>query len=221
MQPWNLRKDNPQRLQTVLNVCLNTLRILSFASYSVIPQSSEKLWNMLGQQSNLSDERLSTIIDNNLPVGQKLNASEILFKKIEDSEITAQIEKLKKQSGQKIMEEVTPQRESKPEITIEDFLKVDLRVAHVIEAEVPEGSRKLLKLKVKLGNEERQIMAGIKDFYSPEELVGRNIVIVYNLKPAKLAGEMSQGMLLAASTDDRSQVILIDPGDIPSGSNVG
>ncbi len=221
MQPWNLRKDNPQRLQTVLNVCLNTLRILSFASYSIIPQSSEKLWKMLGQQSNLSDERLSTIMDHHLPVGQKLNASEILFKKIEDSEITAQIEKLKKQSGQKIMEEVTPQRESKPEITIEDFLKIDLRVAHVIEAEVPEGSRKLLKLKVKLGNEERQIMAGIKEFYSPEELVGRNIVIVYNLKPAKLAGEMSQGMLLAASTDDRSQVILINPGDIPSGSNVG
>ncbi|MGL5956010.1 MAG: methionine--tRNA ligase [Brevinema sp.] len=218
MKPWDLRKNDPERLQSVLNVCLNTLRILAFASFSILPQSADKLWNMLGQKNPLSQERLSTIMDNNLPIGQTLNASEILFRKIEDSEIKAQIDQLKKQVGQKMTQVV---KEAKPEITIEDFLKVDLRVATVISAEIPQNSRKLLKLVVQIGTEERQIMAGIKEFYTPEELIGRNIVIVYNLKPAKLAGEISQGMLLAASTDDDSQVILVDPGDIPSGSGVG
>lgn len=220
MEPWNLRKNDPQRLQIVLNVCLNTLRILAFASYSILPQTAEKLWNMLGQTTDLSQERLSTIIENHLPHQQRLNKAEILFRKIEDSEITKQIEKLKKQSRKPHMSDL-PAKEAKPEITIEDFLKLDLRVATVIEAEAPENSRKLLKLKVKVGNEERQIMAGIKEFFAPEELIGKNIVIVYNLKPAKLAGEISQGMLLAASVDDDSQLTLIDPGNIPSGSSVG
>ena len=175
---------------------------------------------MLGQEGDLSLERLNTVMKNSLPMGQKLNESEILFRKIEDSEIKAQIEKLNKQSGHKKMEE-TPIKESKPEITIEDFLKLDLRVAEIVAAENLEKSRKLLKLQLKIGNESRQILAGIKEFYSPEELVGRKIVIVYNLKPAKLAGELSEGMLLAASTEDKSLLFLVDPGDIPSGASVG
>ncbi|MGL4677156.1 MAG: methionine--tRNA ligase [Brevinema sp.] len=220
MKPWELRKNDPKRLKTVLNVCLNTLRILAFASFSIIPHSADKLWNMLGQKNPLSQERLSTIMRSSLAIGQALNASEILFRKIEDTEITTQIDKLQKQSGQK-MTQVAPIKEAKPEITIEDFLKIDLRVATILSAEIPQNSRKLLKLIVQIGTEERQIMAGIKEFYTPEELIGRNIVIVYNLKPTKLAGELSQGMLLAASSDDKSQVILIDPGDIFSGSSVG
>ena len=219
-KPWVLRKTDPERLNTVLNVCLNTLRVLSFGSYCIIPNSAEKLWKMLGQEGDLSLERLDTVMKNSLPIGQKLNESEILFRKIEDSEIKAQIEKLNKQSGHKKMEE-TPIKESKPEITIEDFLKLDLRVAEIVAAENLEKSRKLLKLQLKIGNESRQILAGIKEFYSPEELVGRKIVIVYNLKPAKLAGELSEGMLLAASTEDKSLLFLVDPGDIPSGASVG
>lgn len=220
MQPWKLRKTEPIRLNTVLNVCLNTLRILAFASYPIIPQTAQKLWTILGQHSALEKERLNLIMDNKLIIGQRLNKSEILFKKIEDKQIDKQIKKLFQQSGQKIMEEI-PIKETKPEITIEDFLKLDLRVAEIIHAEALEKSRKLLKLIVKIGQEERQIMAGIKEFYSPEELIGKKIVIVYNLKPAKLAGEISEGMLLAASTSDKSIVYLVDPGDIVSGATVG
>lgn len=220
MKPWELRKTDPTRMETVLNVCLNTLRILAFASYSIIPSCSEKLWHMLGQTTSLKDQRLSDIMNNNLTVGQKLNPIEILFKKIEDQEIHNQIDKLNKQAGRKIMDIPTPIQDAKPEITIEDFMKIDLRVAEIISVEVPENSRKLLKIKVKVGNEERQIMAGIKEFYNPDELVGRKIIIVFNLKPAKLAGELSEGMLLAASTDDKSLLCLVDPGDIPSGSIV-
>ncbi|MGL4389119.1 MAG: methionine--tRNA ligase subunit beta, partial [Brevinema sp.] len=194
-------------------------RILAFGSFPIIPDTSNKLWRMLGQTLELKEQRLSTIINENLVEGQKLNPSEILFKKIEDEQISEQIDKLNKQAGRKIMQ-AEPIKEAKPEITIEDFMKIDLRVAEIISAEIPENSKKLLKLQVKVGSEQRQIMAGIKEFFAPEELVGKKIVIVYNLKPAKLAGELSEGMLLAASTEDKSSLFLVNPGDIPSGSGV-
>lgn len=224
MKPWELRKTDPERLKTVLNVCLNTLRILAFGSYSIIPKSSMKLWSMLGQKDDLSLERLSSIMDRSLFIGQELNASEILFRKIEDSEIKAQIDKLNKQSGRKKMEEMVKEEkviiESKPEITIEDFKKIDLRVAEVISVDVPEKAKRLYRLKIRIGDEERQIMSSIKEYYNPDELVGKKIIVVYNLKPATLAGELSEGMLLAASTSDKSILHLVDPGDIPSGSTV-
>ena len=154
-----------------------------------------------------------------LAINQKLNPSKILFRKIEDSEIQAQIDKLNKQSGRKKMEG-QEKLESKPEITIEDFQKLDLRVAEVLAVDVPEKAKRLYRLKIKIGDEERQIMSSIKEYYNPDELVGKKIVIVYNLKPATLAGELSEGMLLAASTSDKSILFLVDPGDIPSGARV-
>jgi methionyl-tRNA synthetase len=219
MKPWELRKTDPERLKTVLNVCLNTLRILAFGSYCIIPNTSEKLWKMLGQESKLSAERVGSVVDNMLAINQKLNPSKILFRKIEDSEIQAQIDKLNKQSGRKKMEG-QEKLESKPEITIEDFQKLDLRVAEVLAVDVPEKAKRLYRLKIKIGDEERQIMSSIKEYYNPDELVGKKIVIVYNLKPATLAGELSEGMLLAASTSDKSILFLVDPGDIPSGARV-
>ncbi|MBX3396314.1 MAG: methionine--tRNA ligase subunit beta [Phycisphaerae bacterium] len=106
-------------------------------------------------------------------------------------------------------------------ITFDDFVKVDLRVARVLEARSHPDADKLLVLKVDVGDEHRQIVAGIKGYYQPDDLVGKSIVIVRNLKPRTMRGEVSQGMLLAASTDDRSQVILLSPmADIPPGSKV-
>ncbi|RUM30360.1 MAG: methionine--tRNA ligase subunit beta [Aquifex sp.] len=109
--------------------------------------------------------------------------------------------------------------EEKAVIGIEDFLKVDLRIAKVISAEKVEGSDKLLKLTVSLGNEERTIVAGIAKYYSPEELVGKKIVIVANLKPRKIFGIESQGMLLAASDGEKLSVIVPDR-DIPEGAKL-
>ncbi|MBK8267807.1 MAG: methionine--tRNA ligase subunit beta [Planctomycetes bacterium] len=106
-------------------------------------------------------------------------------------------------------------------ITFDDFAKIDLRVARVLEAGPHPDADKLLVLKVDVGDEQRQIVAGIKGYYQPEDLVGKSIVIVKNLKPRKMRGEESQGMLLAASTEDRSQVILVTPmADIPPGAKV-
>lgn len=106
-------------------------------------------------------------------------------------------------------------------IAFEEFAKVDLRVAKVLEAQAHPNADKLLLLKVDLGTEQRQIVAGLKGYYSPEELVGRSIIVVANLAPRMMRGEESQGMLLAACTEDRTQVIHLTPaGDVPPGTKV-
>lgn len=106
-------------------------------------------------------------------------------------------------------------------ITFDDFAKVDLRVARVLEARPHPNADKLLVLRIDLGSEQRQIVAGIRGYYEPEQLVGKLIVVVKNLAPRTMRGEASQGMLLAASTEDRSQVILLSPmSDVPPGSKV-
>ncbi len=106
-------------------------------------------------------------------------------------------------------------------ITIDDFLKVDLRVATVVEAEEVPDSQKLLKLKVSLGSEERQIIAGIKKSYSPEDLVGKQIVVIANLQPRKLAGLESEGMLLATHDEEDSIVLVSPQKDVPAGNKLG
>ncbi|QQE12657.1 methionine--tRNA ligase subunit beta [Planctomycetota bacterium] len=114
--------------------------------------------------------------------------------------------------------------ETKPEITFDDFMKIDLRVATIIEAEFHPNADRLLKLQIDLGEEKRQICAGIKGHYEPEDLVGKQIVVVANLAPRKIRGEESNGMLLAASAgeDDDRSVILLAPGkSIAPGSSVG
>ena len=106
-------------------------------------------------------------------------------------------------------------------ITFDDFAKIDLRVAKVLEAKPHPDADKLLILQVDTGDEKRQIVAGIKGYYQPEDLVGKSIIVVKNLKPRKMRGEESQGMLLAGSTEDRSQVILVTPmADLPPGAKV-
>lgn len=106
-------------------------------------------------------------------------------------------------------------------ISFEDFLKIDLRVARVIDAKDHPNADRLLVLQVDLGSEQRQIVAGIKGHYEPADLVGKQILVVTNLAPRKMRGEESQGMLLAASTEDKSQVILLSPmSDVPPGSGV-
>jgi len=106
-------------------------------------------------------------------------------------------------------------------ITIEDFHKLDLRVAQIKEVEEIEGAARLYKLKIDLGTEERQLVAGIKAHYTPEELVGKKIIVIANLEPAKLRGVESQGMLLAASTEDKEQVVVLTVDkDVPNGSKI-
>jgi len=214
-EPWRMIKENPRRASTSINLCLQTVRALAILFEPVLPFSARKIWEMLNLKDDIVKAGWDSAYELSLEVGHQLGEPKILFRKIEDSEIEEQIRKLNIASGEIAEGKV----EFKPQITIEDFEKIDLRVAEVIECERVKNSEKLLKLKVKIGTEERQIVAGIGKHYKPEDLIGRRVVVVANLKPAKLMGIESQGMLLAAVKDEKLTIITtLD--DIESGSQV-
>jgi methionyl-tRNA synthetase len=217
-KPWVLKKENPDKLSTVMNICVNILRMLSVTMYPIIPFSAQKLWKMIGETGSIMEEKWDSLSGKRVKAGQKLGALEILFTKYEDKLIQEQIDRLLDKSKRK---EASMEEEGKKSVTIEEFKKFDLRVAEILEASPLEKSNKLLKLKVKVGEQEKQILAGIKAFYQPEELIGKKVIIINNLEPAKLMGELSEGMVLAASNDDKSKVIVLSPvSDIESGAKV-
>jgi methionyl-tRNA synthetase len=158
----------------------------------------------------------------NLPVDLQLNNAEILFPKIEDEIIEKQMEKLGN-SEAAITEKLTSPKESgkKDElISYDEFMKVQLKVAEVVEAEKVEKSEKLLKLKIRLNNEERQVIAGIAKSYSPEEIKGKKVVIVANLKPANLMGFSSEVMILAVENESGKMEVLSVDSSVKDGTRV-
>ncbi len=213
-KPWVLAKDDAtkQRMRTVIGNCLECLKVIALVSFPIIPHTAEKVWKMLGYSTELANLSWDDVIANPIPGGQKLGTAEILFKRIEDEQIDSEITKLHELS-KKSRKKVYPPL--KPLIDFDDFQKIDLRVATIASAEPVPKSKKLLKLKVDLGFEERTVISGISQYYTPEQLVGKKIVLVANLKPAVLMGIESQGMVLAASNDEATEVlsiVQIDPG---------
>ena len=214
--PWILAKDeaNKDRLGTVLYNLAESLRFTSVLLSAFLPDTAKKINEQL-KFENLSFESLAAF--NGTVSGTKVSKGENLFPRIDVEKKLEELEALKKAQKPATKKEIKP---IKDEITIEDFEKIDLRVVKVLECEAIKGSKKLLKLKVDLGSEERQVVSGISKFYKPEDLVGKNVVLVANLKPVKLKGELSQGMILAASTDDDSVLSVVNPGDLETGSIV-
>jgi len=200
-EPWKTIKSDKDKCGNTINICLNTIYTLAELLNPVIPFSSEKIFAMLN--SKLTSWYESGRI--NLSAGHKLNPAEILFTKIEDKVIEEQMNKLGKSENQVSIEPME-------EITIEDFKKIQLRTGVVLKAEAVKKSDKLLKLEVDLGFEKRQVVAGIAQSYKPEELIGKQILVVANLKPAKLMGLESKGMILAVDNSD-GKVNLVDPGN--------
>jgi len=198
--PWNLTSDK-ERLNTVIYTLLEALRRISILLYAFIPDSAVKIQEQLGYQ----DPQFSwdLIKDVKIPVGQKLNKGKILFPRVE-----------RKEKEEK--EEIA----SEPKITIDEFKKIDLRVAKVLSARRVENSDKLLLLEIDLGDEKRQIVAGIAEHYKPEDMVGKEIIVVYNLQPAKIRGYESQGMLLAAKDSKGRLAILTPEKEVDPGSKV-
>lgn len=209
VEPWVTIKQDKERCGTTLNICLQTINVLAEVFEPVIPGSSEKLFKMLNSQKINWDD-LGVI---ELASGHQLNKAEILFTKIEDSQIEEQINKLPK-------EEVEEKKEKFEMITFDDFMKVQLKVAEVIEAERIPKSDKLLKLQLKIGKEQRQIVAGIAKSYNPEELIGKRVTIVFNLKPAKLFGVESQGMILAAENSDGKLELMEVSDKVETGTRI-
>lgn len=190
--PWNLAKDesNNETLNAVLYRSMESLRWLAVMLYPVMPESSSSIWRQLGLEGTPSDVDPASLVWGGLTAGTTIGAAEALFPRMEASKIMEEIEKEK-------------EKDAEPEIdyiSIDDFLKVELRVGLVLEAGPMEKSDKLLKCLVDVGEKEpRQILAGLALYYKPEELVGKKVLIAYNLKPRKMMGTESQGMICAAS----------------------
>ena len=215
--PWILAKeeDKKERLGTVLYNLLESLRIISVCISAFLPETSRKLNEQLNVEA-ISWQ--STSCFNGTIPGNKIKKGEIIFPRID---FDAKIDELNRLRDEQLKFIQTKKiKEIKSEISIEDFEKIDLRVVKVLECEGIKGSNKLLKLKVDLGNEVRQIVSGISKFYKPEELIGRKVILVANLKEVKLKGELSQGMILAAVNDEGSELELPTVEEISTGSIV-
>lgn len=218
-EPWKTAKSDKERCATSINISIQLARSLAILLSPVVPFSSEKVWKMLNLDGIVYGEEWDRASELRIPNGHRLGKPEILFTKIEDNVIE---DELKSIGGSSLALPVLlpKQPEPKPTITIDEFKKVDLRVAKVVQCENVPKSEKLLKLQVEVGPEKRQIVAGIAQHYSTEDLVGKSIVVVFNLQPAKLMGQESQGMLLAASDSNGKLVFVAPSGEIESGSLV-
>ncbi|MEW6510268.1 MAG: methionine--tRNA ligase [Bacteroidota bacterium] len=217
-EPWKTAKENRDRCATAINVCIQVARGLAILMSPVIPASSEKVWKMLNLQGAADAQSWESAGAPVIPDGHPLGKPEILFPKIEDDVIEKERQSLGSPAGTPPSQPAL--QEEKDRIGIEDFQRVDLRVARVLQAERVPKSDKLLKLQVDVGGEQRQILAGIARQYAPEEMVGKSVVIVFNLLPARLMGEESQGMLLAASDGSGKLVLIAPSGEVASGAAV-
>ncbi len=214
-EPWVSVKTNKDKTATTVNICLQTISTLAEVFAPVIPFSSEKIFKMLNIEIgdwNESGKR-------EFEVGHQLNKSEILFPKIEDKTIETEILKWSNPANYEEEEEVV-EEEKAPEITFDDFMKVDLKVTEIISAEKVPKSKKLLKLQVKIGKTKRQVVAGIAQSYEPENLLGKKVVMVANLKPAKLFGIESQGMILAIEDETGKLNIVEVENSLSSGLKI-
>ena len=203
-EPWKLQKTDPERVKTILNLSLQLVANLAIAFEPFLPFSSKRLRGMLNVDSFDWNDLGSTEL---LEAGHKLNAPELLFEKIDDAPIQAQIDKLlaRKAEIESAERKAEPQ---KPDMPFENFEKMDLRVGTVRECARVEKSDKLLRFVIDDGMETRTIVSGIAKHYKPEELVGRQICFIANLPPRKLRGIESQGMILSAENPDGTLSVL-------------
>lgn len=215
-RPWGDAKQPSTRgrMETTLACCVECLKLLALVSFPIIPQAATELWRMLGFSSQLEGSVWSKVKEQPVPSGQTIQNTKVLFQKIEDEAIDQEIAKLQELSalhskkGQPAAPE-QPLEPIKPLIDLEDFRKLDLRVGTILKAERVPKSKKLLQLQVDIGLEKRQVVAGIGEDYQPDQLIGTQVILVANLKPAVLMGAKSEGMILAGKEGKQVKVLSI------------
>ena len=217
-EPWKVIKLDEERVKTIMYVALQISAALAVVSEPFLPFSATKLKNILNLDANLSWEDVTenTVL---LTATHQINKAELLFSKIEDKEIEAQVEKL---AATKIANEqenkvTAPQKET---IEFEDFTKLDIRVGTILEAEKVAKTKKLLKLKVDVGIDIRTIVSGIAESFSPEEIIGLQVSVLVNLAPRKIRGVESQGMILMTDTPDGKLTFVAPSKEIKNGQAV-
>jgi len=218
-QPWALAEDPSKRdqLARILYASAETLRIISALAYPVIPDTAQKIWNLLGQKTNLGLVSLDELTWGQLTPGTHLGKAQTLFPRVDKNEAIERIEAMANEELNPTPEPAKPAASAHAaapapgiaeKIAIEDFAKVEMRVGQIKTAERIVGADKLLKLTVDIGTEVRQICAGIAQYYEPEALIGRKVIVVVNLAPRKLRGVESNGMIVAASVGPEGRPVL-------------
>ena len=215
-EPWKLAKTDMERVGTILNISLQLVANLAIAFEPFLPFSSERLRRML----NMDSFDWAELGRNDLlPAGHQLNKPELLFEKIEDATIEAQVQKLldTKKANEEANYKAKPIRAN---IEFDDFMKLDIRVGTVLECQKVPKADKLLQFKIDDGLETRTIVSGIAQHYKPEELVGKQVCFIANLAPRKLKGIVSEGMILSAENNDGSLAVVMPGREVKPGSEV-
>jgi len=222
LEPWKLVKTNPKQVQNIMYVCLQLTTALAILSEPFLPHTSNKLKKILGYSALDAEsagwDRVASS-EPLLPSGHKINASELLFSKIEDEQIQAQLDQLEatKAANAATISDLMPQKE---ETNYDDFMKMDLRVGEILTAEKMPKTDKLMVMTVDTGIDKRTIVSGIAKHYTAEELVGRKVTVLANLAPRKLRGVESQGMILLAE-DPEGKLVFVNPDDaVVNGSTI-
>jgi methionyl-tRNA synthetase len=230
-EPWKKAED-PSKRQSVedsLYAAAESLRMIAVLAHPVIPDATQKIWQQLGQTGKLIDVRIDQLEWGGLKPGTEIGKSEAVFPRVEKEETSERIEAMEQE-----IRNPTPATPAAPaagaaaaapapgaKIAIEDFAKVEMRVGVVKSAERIQGADKLLKVMVDIGDEVRQVLAGIAQYYAPEDLVGRKVVVVVNLAPRKMRGLESNGMIVAASVGPEGRPVLATfTEDVPAGARL-
>ena len=224
--PWTLAKDEAKkdRLATVLYNLTEAITIGASLLFSFMPGTSEKILAQLNTEKRALEDMNTFGL---YPSGNKVTEKpEILFARMDIKDVMEKVEAMKAAAAAENKEEKKEEEkpgmdvEKKPEITYDDFAKLQFQIGEIVKCEEVPKSKKLLCSQVKIGSETRQILSGIKAWYKPEDMVGRKVMVVTNLKPAKLAGMLSEGMILCAEDDEGNLALMTPAKDIKSGSEV-
>ncbi len=215
MEPWKVYKTDEEKVKTILNVSLQIIANLAVLSEPFLPFTAKKLQEMLGMSAPTWSDAGNTAL---IETGRVLNKPELLFARIEDAEVDAQVQRLLNTKNEN--EKMTAAKPAKEEIVFEDFMKMDIRTGTILEAEKVVKTKKLLKLKIDTGIDQRTVVSGIAEYYEPDQIIGKKVSILVNLAPRKLRGIESQGMILMAEDADGKLCFVSPTEDVSNGSEV-
>ena len=215
-EPWKKQKENPEAVKTILHVSLQICAALSVLGEPFLPFTAKKIQNMLNIDIHEWEKGGRTDM---LKAGEKINSAEYLFENIDDATIAKQIKKLEDSKAKKLMEQ-TPAIEAKTDVTYEEFSKMDLRVCTVLAAEKVAKTKKLLKLTVDTGVDKREIISGIAEYHNPEDLIGKQVLMLINLAPKEIKGVASHGMVLMGENVNGELVLMQPSKEVKPGSTV-
>ena len=218
-EPWKVVKSDPERVKTILNIALQITANIAIAIEPFMPFSAEKILKMLAVEK-YSWEQLGSM--ELIAAGHTIGEAQLLFEKIEDDVIQKQLDKLEASRRAKLEAEAAQNvTEQKAEVSFDDFQKMDIRVSTILAAEKVAKTKKLLKLSIDTGIDKRTIVSGIAEYYTPEQLVGRQVLVLANLAPREIKGIESRGMILMAE-DALGRLVLVQPEDkTMSGAMIG